>query len=405
MSRTDRLCFLISLCNNEALNEIDRLNGLNTYEPVLESKFIPRLFNKYAFTQKLFVFFVVVASPLWNLFFLLKALLGRIKNHRICYKGKKLFLLASHALPKVVKNAGIIEDKEDKWLVIPWIEYKQAEGKEIINVFNLLEIRDIWESYWNSVILSFFLLRKKGHKYTLPVLKAFRWFLYNNAIRMVSVDVELVFSNHKNSYATLFDYLPHTKKTLIQHGTEILMENPQNIKFPYYRYNEQFAFWAQNLPFKYKKLTKLFCFSQKEKIALKMSVLNCEPETVIVGYSLKSFNENLEGDVAVLIIGYYSLYYEREQLLLSMLNNSGIKVYLKNHPNFSAGVYSNFLNKYNFTLLDGPRFPKVNVVFSYGSTLALEYEALGTKIILYDKLNREELDIVVKQVVANLKGE
>lgn len=403
MSKSDRLIYLVSLANDKALNELDRLNGLKTYEFVMGSKFIPTFLKKSLRLQKLYVFLIVISSPLWNLCFTLRALIDGIRYTKTSFKGEKLFLLASPALPKVTKNAGIEERENDRWLEIPWLHYSDIKDKRYISVFNLISVSDVLSSYVDAVSVVFYLYGTKGYRFTLPSLKAYRWFIYNKAIRAVPLDVELFFSNHKNTFAVLFDNLPHHHKTLIQHGTEIIMENPNNINFPFYRYDEHYGFWSENLPYKYKHLSCQYCFTEKERVAMSMSIVNCLPETHIVGYSLKNFNENLEGDSAILIIGYYSLFFEREKRLLSMLSNCGIKVYLKNHPIFPPSVYDKIINQYNFTLLNGPRFPKVDVVFTYSSTLALEYEDLGAKIILYDKMDDEELKLEVKRVVDEIK--
>lgn len=403
MSKSDRLIFLESLANDKALNELDRQNGFKTYEYVLGSKFIPTFFKRSQWLQRLYVFIIVISSPFWDGAFAIRALVDRIRHKRIKFKGEKLFLLASPALSKVVKNAGIKEGENDRWIEIPWLHYNDIKDKQYITAFNLISARDVLSAYVDAVSVVFYLFGRKGYRFSLPALKAYRWFLYNKAIRAVPLDVELFFSNHKNSFAVLFDNLPHYHKTLIQHGTEILMENPQNIEFPFYQYSEQYGFWSQNLPFKYKHISCQYCFTEKERVAMSMSIVNCKPETHIVGYSLKAFNENLDGESAILIIGYYSLFYEKEKRLLSILNNCGIKVYLKNHPNFPPSVYDEIVNKYNFTLLTGARFPKVDVVFTYSSTLALEYEDLGARIILYDKMEDEELKVEVNRIVDDIR--
>ena len=128
------------------------------------------------------------------------------------------------------------------------------------------------------------------------------------------------------------------------------------------------------------------------------SVVNCKPKVDIVGYSLKQFNENLEGDKAVLIVAYYERYYEKECNLVSMLQSKGVKIYLKNHPIFPSSVYDDLKNKYDVTVLTGARFPKVDICFSYSSTLALEYEDLGVKTILYDNLRDEDIQQIVTDV-------
>ena len=114
--------------------------------------------------------------------------------------------------------------------------------------------------------------------------------------------------------------------------------------------------------------------------------------------NILKFNENLGGDKAILIIAYFDLFYEKERKLISLLQNRAVKIYLKNHPLFPASVYSDLKKEYDFILLDGPIFPKVDYVFSYSSTLALEYENLGAKVILYNNMDDETLRRTVDSV-------
>lgn len=392
MSKIDRLHFLTSFINLKILNEIDKRNGLYNDDSILGigSKAIPHAIKDSNILLKVYLYSVAFLYPVWILLFVLLALVN-IKVKKSPYKGKKLFLLSSIALPRVVRNAGIEEDNEDGWLEIPWFTFKDTEDKKVLSVFQFISRLDILSAYWDSVLVVIYLLKRNGLQYIIPAIKSFRCFLYNKAMKSIPCHVELIFANHKDTFATLIDALPHQKKTLVQHGTEILMENPNHIGHPYYSYHEDGNYWSQNLPCRYKSLNKLYCFSKKELEAMSTSVLNCSPEVFYVGYSLKQFNENLEGDKAILIIAFYDLYYEKERELISLLQNRGIKIYLKNHPLFSASVYSELGKEYSFILLDGAIYPKVDVVFSYSSTLALEYENLGVRIILYNNMDHNML--------------
>ncbi len=404
MSKIDRLHFLTSFINLKILSEIDKINGIDNGNSILgiSSKAIPRTLKGNRAFVKIYLCLISFLFPVWILFFVLLAIINILKIKKEPYKGEKLFLLSSIALPRVVNNAGIDVEKEDGWLAIPWFKFRDIEDKRVLSVFHFINLFDILSAYWDSVLVVAYLLKRSGLQYIIPAIKCYRCFLYNKALQRIPSQVELIFANHKDTFATLIDALPHQKKSLVQHGTEILMENPNNIKNPYYCFHEDGNYWSQNLPFRYKSLNKLYCFSKKELEAMKTSVLNCAPEVVYVGYSLKKFNENLNGEKAILIIAFYDLYYEKERELISLLQNKGIRIYLKNHPLFSATVYSDLEREYSFVLLDGPRYPKVDVVFSYSSTLALEYENLGARIILYNNMDHNTLvntvDTVCKQI-------
>lgn len=405
MSKADRLHLLTTLFNINTLNEIDKANGWETYHPVLgtKSRIVPSFLKKKREALIIYIFLLSISFPLWGFWLFLKAVYCKVVSPHIIYRGERLFLLASSALPRVVENARIHEGAEDKWLEVPWLTYSESKGKNTIIVFSLVTFNDIWSSYVDSVLVVFYSLFRKGYRYVLPMLISFRWLLYKKAICRIPNNVELVFANQIDSFATLFWRLPHYNKTLVQHGSEIVLENPLNIGTDLYQYHKQYGFWSYKLPVRYKDVTRVYCFTEKERIAMSSDVLNCDPEVYYVGYSLKQFNENLAGDKAILIVGYYSLFNKKEEELITFFQGSGIKIYLKNHPVFPSSVYNQMRDKLVFELLDGPRFPKVDYVFSYGSTLALEYENLGARVILYNYMDENKLRSTLEEVINSLQ--
>lgn len=405
MSKADRLHLLTTLFNLKTLNEIYKANEWDLYHPVIgvNSRIVPSFLKKKKVLLVMYIFILSFSSPIWVLWLFIKAVYYKGVNNYINYKGERIFLLASSALPRVVNNAGIKEGEDDKWLEVPWLSYVESKGKNIITVFHLVTFKDIWSSYVDSVIVVFYSLFRKGYRYVLPMLISFRWLLYKKAICRIPNNVELVFANQIDSFATLFGRLPHYNKTLVQHGSEIVLENPLNIGTDLYQYHKQYGFWSYKLPVRYKDVTRVYCFTEKERIAMSSDVLNCDPEVYYVGYSLKQFNENLAGDKAILIVGYYSLFNKKEEELITFFQGSGIKIYLKNHPVFPSSVYNQMRDKLVFELLDGPRFPKVDYVFSYGSTLALEYENLGARVILYNYMDENKLRSTLEEVINSLQ--
>lgn len=404
MAKIDRLHFLTSLFNLDVLNEIDKANGYNTYHPFLgvRSKLVPVILRSNTSLLKIYIAIIVFFYPFVGLAFTIRAIFDIIWNKKNNLHGGRTFLFASIALPRVAKNTGLTIREDDVWLLLPWMNYTNKECINLRSSFSLLSFIDAIRAYWDSIVVVYYVYRKKGCKFVLPTLLSIRWFLYNLAIRKLPYNTELFFANHKDLYAVLFKYLPHSRKCLIQHGTEIVLENPAHVGSDLYEYNQQFNFWSNKLPVRYNDIAVLYCFTEKERVAMSTSVLNCSPEVNYVGYSLKQFNENIDGKKAILIVGYSTLYIERETELIKRFQGTGIRVYLKNHPTLQVSAYKEIQNSLDFVLLNGPIFPKVDVVFSYSSTLALEYDALGVEVILYDGLPDmvlyETIDSVIKRI-------
>lgn len=79
---------------------------------------------------------------------------------------------------------------------------------------------------------------------------------------------------------------------------------------------------------------------------------------------------------------------EEEIPIIMMLKDKDINMYLKPHPKDKVLTrYHELRDNFGVILLEKDDFPEVDVVVSYNSTLAYEYEDAGVKVIRYDLLN------------------
>ena len=77
---------------------------------------------------------------------------------------------------------------------------------------------------------------------------------------------------------------------------------------------------------------------------------------------------------------------EKEKALCSLLYND-FNLYLKPHPGSKEHpAYQEMTDKYGCIIIPKICYPKVDVVISYDSTLADEYEDVGVKVVRYDIL-------------------
>ena len=81
-----------------------------------------------------------------------------------------------------------------------------------------------------------------------------------------------------------------------------------------------------------------------------------------------------------------------EKKYIPLLVESDIyNVYVKPHPetkNFEE--YLNLQRGYNFVLLESRDYPHVDLVLSYESTLAYEYEDVGVNVLKYNDINFDD---------------
>ena len=144
--------------------------------------------------------------------------------------------------------------------------------------------------------------------------------------------------------------------------------------------------WHLNPPYKYQYLNSIYSFSKTELVALNKSILKCKPQDVyIVGYGT-ILQKNVSQKPIILIIGFYREYFKQERIIIEASQNLGFSIILKNHPSVNANLYSSLKEYFDFDVLDGDIYPDADIVFSYDSTLALQYEDLGKKVFYYSDI-------------------
>jgi len=382
--KQDRLHYLLSRCNIYYLNELDRLQQNGRYKKIIGIEYIPKQLRGSEKRIKSFLILFGLLLPLFVLFCFFKATLSHARTKRIVYNSDYLFLLVSPALPRVVKRAEL-ETEKGKWLLYPWKDNDCIPSESKLSVFSLLNLYDILDSIVDYIRTYYYVWYKEGLNRVPLVIGSLNWFLYNSALRHVSSDTNLIFCNHLDQLVVLIDKLPHRNKILVQHGTEIILHNTFDIEANFLNKSQQ-GFWTLNPPYQYHTITEAYVFTKTEETALLLSILGCHPKFHYTGYGLKLTDLNLEKK-SVLIVGYYYIFIEIERKILESLQDKGLVVFLKNHPTIPPSKYDSIKKEYDFELITDGTFPKVDLVISYDSTLALEYEALGVSVLYYDNIN------------------
>ena len=95
------------------------------------------------------------------------------------------------------------------------------------------------------------------------------------------------------------------------------------------------------------------------------------------------------GKKNVLLICAY-LYYEKEkEIIRFIIDNVDVNLYIKPHPTDDPKRYT-VLGENSIILLEKDDYPPVDIVISYGSTLALEYKSNGVNVIMHTKEDWEK---------------
>lgn len=309
---------------------------------------------------------------------------------------KRVFVSGHNRLYNVGVYSGLI-DSNSVWFSTPFETQKLPEPHIVLTVFDYLHFRDILQCMNQSILCRWISVKKYGFRTFFLTQKAFSWMVTDTALRKVPYDVELLFANNADRMAMLIDFLPQKEKSLVQHGT--LHFYHRTGEDPRFSYHKELGFWTWNCLYRFKTLTRMYCYSEKDKNAYKISNFLCHPEFIVIGYGFKpSYKPDKP---SVLIIANPQVFLDKEELILKSLQGLNIDIFLKNHPALSDSYYDFFQKKYDFIFLSGKtkELPAVDVVFSYDSTLAYEYESIGAEVLYYYTFNWNKIrEIVIKKL-------
>ncbi|AKH63229.1 MULTISPECIES: hypothetical protein [Photorhabdus] len=257
-------------------------------------------------------------------------------------------------------------------VTLPWIQFRKLDNINYVSIKKILTFSDYFKAYiLSAATLPVFISNPLNIKWILQTYTASKWFCTRLALD--KLNGEFITTEHFDRWAVLMDRLCLSKKTnltLIQHGSLKGLLLPENAHFKLYT--------------RLHSVSELVTYDEIEsKIFLNKIIRNRKDREIIkrcMGMKLnttKIYNDKF----SILFIGHshcediqVKIYYS-----LSELN---IIAYYKEHPKAPAsrnakGMDWIFINDSQF-------FPDVDLVVSYASTLAYEYENIGTKVLFHD---------------------
>lgn len=319
---------------------------------------------------KIFTFFIPVVSLLEIPLSLLVLTLRFFKSCLIFILTRKTVLKNSNIILglnckkktflNMLESVEIV--KEDVIIVkLPTvsIDYSEFQTVKLLSGVNFL---DIIKSYINAVKMVFFIKQKYNKRdFLFRAQASFEYFLCCCFINRIDKTNNHYFYSLIDRWAYLYGSLDVTTY-LIQHGIigdSLKFKKIGKVDYAYYIDREQKNICEKNL------IENKPVASFRKKINL----------TVID----KLYQHNLKN---VLIICNMS-FFEKEKEIIHDLNKK-VNLFIKPHPGDSYDSYNSLLLKYKFILLEKDTFPKVDIVISYISTLATEYELNGIPILRYN---------------------
>ena len=280
-------------------------------------------------------------------------------------------------------SAGKYEEATD-WLYSFDVAKKDWDKtKRCHSIFEYVSVWDVVKAYCLSVCAILGAQTKLKFKFVFRTFNSFEFFLLYYVLRNISPDITLCFCNQMDRYAILFDHAPQNNRVLFQHG----IEAPT-------------ADW----PVKFERTDTVYVLSMEETKNLFKAAFKVKPTNI---YQLKPTIElspvEKDDDYSILIVGFPGyLLFDKEQFIVKAFAQDGCKVYLKPHPGKEdMTTYLNLEKEYkNCKIILEKKFPDVDVVCSYRSTLAVEYQAHGKFVMMYDDYSVEEMIQKIKELKA-----
>lgn len=284
----------------------------------------------------------------------------------------KLFIDHERLLRQRTISAGVYDDAKD-WLYGLTVDRVKDTSKTIHTLFEYLNCMDVLLAYFGAVAATFASLKKTKFKYVMRNYSAFEFCLTHRYLRKIPRSTTICFANQIDRWALLLDDAP-LNKILFQHGIEMPTAN-----------------W----PNKLKNIDTVYVLSMEESELLFRAAFSKRPTTIHVMAPTISLTPVGKDKYTILVVGFpgYGMF-DKEKAVIETFNHAPFYVYLKPHPGKEETTgYQNLANAHpeSCKLVLEQMFPDVDIVVSYRSTLAVEYQAHNKKVLLYNDYSMDEI--------------
>ena len=329
---------------------------------------------------KAFRFLLIFLSSSWILWnsiiqtiLLLKHLSNAALVKRKIISSEAIILVATHRLPDQLKK---VMDTVPSQALMIGKGTSSTINCASANLIDVVNIKDIFNAYYYSLLAPINLRKYIRGNYIIQTYNSFEWFLINCFLTRQKGIKEIWFANHFDRWAILFDNLKIERKIIVQHG----IENGKLIP-----------------PVMLKSITKAYLIKADQKPFFVGKIIENDFEFEELKSEIKLTEIFCQDKLRVLIVGNASIHSVEERFLIQHLSSLNIHFCLKPHPVLSQNFYTELKQDTDFLLIaDKNTFPEVDVVISYESTLGLEYELEGVKVLYY-------ADNTVDEIIQYLK--
>lgn len=304
----------------------------------------------------------LVWNPFLQTYCVLKTLIRAFIAPKINVKNltfKKVNLLASHRLIGQLEK---VKNKE----ILPTItiDINGLSSENGINIYQLASIEIIVKSYFYALVIPLIMCKNKIYRDNLlQSYSSYEWLLTYFTLSNIKGIEETWFSNHFDRWAILFDHLYIPQKILIQHGIIEELECP---------------------PIKLKSINTIYLIDSSQEMLFRNYACSSNFNFEILSSNFKLQQVYERNTFKVLIVGEVFTHFEKEAEIIASIENMPITIIVKPHPVLPRQAYYKLKKQYTFNLIeDTSIFPEVDIVISYNSTLATEYEQCDITVLYH----------------------
>lgn len=283
-------------------------------------------------------------------------------SRRSIDNNKKVFLSFSGGLLSYMKKNNFGNSSSVLYLK----DALKLPGADNYSIFSILTFNDIFRAFRYAILYHFKTCGKERNYHALFSYFAFEWFLVYFTLRNVRLK-SIVFGNHYDRWAILFDNLGTNHVALIQHG----ILNKEVIP-----------------PTKLYNIINLKCYSKEQEEIFLSNIISGVPQVEYFKPLIELVELETSSRIKILFISCLPLTFNLEMELIKLLELSNFTgyIYIKPHPVYSDNDYFKiYKNRERIKIIeDVDLFPIADIVLSYQSTLAFDYLSQGQNVIYFD---------------------
>ncbi len=275
-----------------------------------------------------------------------------------------------------------VEGVETHSIKIPFIKNSFKERE--IKVLSVVSYKDIFDAFISAMAMVFYMERRFAKEDILfRSYASFEFFLTCRFVKRTESQNKFIYYNTFDRWAFLM-CRANTEVYFIQHGKLDYLTTLIRVGTPDVAY---YVSPAQQT------IVEDTLFTGKPKEVRFRKMLQFTHNDILI-------RDN--GKLNVLIVSVVSFIKDVVQIV-EMLGGK-VNLYVKPHPGDKVlDSYNHLVEQYGVVILEKTAYPEVDIVLSYNSTLADEYDLAGVRVIRWDLLNNlKEVENLVIENKNNL---